>query len=390
MKTFFKNTLISLVTSVLFFSCEKGELLNSEADILGIVLPKNMKVGEAIITNNKVRIPRLTVYREENEIFDREMKSLAPQFVLTSGATISDDGIPRDFSQPRMYTVTSQDGKWKKEYEISFFSKLDTKTFDFTHFTIFETSTKKKYHEFYEIDKITGNTQLIWASGNSGFVLTAKVADPPEAYPTFSIPDGKIGSGVKLVTRSTGVLGSLVGMPIAAGNLFIGNFNVNDALSKPLEATQFGIQTTQGKPLALHLWCKYKPGLEYKDSRGSGLPLTDRPDVYAVVYEPLIDAYGHPEKLNGTNIKTAVNIVSIALLSDELAEQMKVSDIDKDAYRYIEIPFESRQPFEPKKSAAGNYFMTLVFTSSVKGNLFEGAVESAFCVDEVEIICEEN
>ena len=55
------------------------------------------------------------------------------------------------------------------------------------------------------------------------------------------MPEGKEGKCVKLETRLTGSLGALVKMPIAAGNLFIGEFDMTNALSKPLEATRFGI-----------------------------------------------------------------------------------------------------------------------------------------------------
>ena len=43
------------------------------------------------------------------------------------------------------------------------------------------------------------------------------------------------------MTRSTGFFGQIAGMPIAAGNLFIGSFDVNNAMSNPLKATKFGL-----------------------------------------------------------------------------------------------------------------------------------------------------
>jgi len=38
-------------------------------------------------------------------------------------------------------------------------------------------------------------------------------------------------TGFSLVTRSTGFFGQIAGMPIAAGNLFIGSFDVSNAMS---------------------------------------------------------------------------------------------------------------------------------------------------------------
>lgn len=385
-----KKTFI-LFLSFSLFSCEKGELLNAEADILEVVLPKDMKVGKAEISNDKVRIPKLAVYQEDNEILAQQLKSLTPQFTLTPGATISDNGVARDFSQPQRYTVTSEDGKWKKEYEVSFYSTINAKEleFSFTYYDLFETSTKKKYYQFYELDEDVEQKLYVWSSGNGGFALTAKVSDPPESYPTFATLNGKIGSGAQLVTRSTGGLGALVGMPIAAGNLFLGTFEVSSAMSKPLEATQFGIQTGQGKPVSLCLWCKYKPGQEYKDNKGNVLSQTDSPQIYAVLYEPLKDANNNPVKLNGSNVQTADNIVSIAISSIEQANQITENNIETGEYHFIEIPFIDRQPFDPAKQASGKYYITVVFSSSLKGDLFEGAVGSTLYVDEVKLIVEE-
>ena len=67
------------------------------------------------------------------------------------------------------------------------------------------------------------------------------VAKTADDYPTFQIANGKNGKCLSLVTRSTGFFGGLVGMPIAAGNLFIGSFDVNNAMSNPLQATKFGL-----------------------------------------------------------------------------------------------------------------------------------------------------
>ena len=50
-----------------------------------------------------------------------------------------------------------------------------------------------------------------------------------------------IGKCLKLSTRSTGGMGAMMNMPMAAENLFIGTFDTMSALSDPLKATQFGL-----------------------------------------------------------------------------------------------------------------------------------------------------
>jgi hypothetical protein len=196
---------------------------------------------------------------------------------------------------------------------------------------------------------------------------------------------GKIGSGAQLVTRSTGSLGEMMGMPFAAGNLFLGNFELSKATSKPLEATQFGVLTTMNKPEKIGLWCKYHAGDVYKNRDGNVLQMQDKPNIYAVLYEAKIDSENMPIKLNGTNVQSDNSIICIAVLSPLLADYIKVNNIETDDYKYIEIPFEDRLPFDPAKQQAGKYYFTIVFSSSLAGDLFEGAVGSTLCVDEVQI-----
>ncbi|MDR2825069.1 MAG: PCMD domain-containing protein [Prevotellaceae bacterium] len=375
--------LIFILSVLCLFACERGDLLNSEADIIDVILPAQMLTGKPIITNSTVRIPSLALSDADREQFDQQLQHLAPQFVLTEGAKILDADSERDFRQPQQYTVVSQDGKWQKTYEISFFSAVFfAKFFDFSHYEII-TAGLKKYEQFYEI--YNGVKFDVWASGNAGFAITADASAALDAYPTFATENGKVGTGAKLVTRSTGGLGAAVGMPIAAGNLFLGNFELVNAMTKPLEATQFGVQTTQNKPSKIGVYTKYKAGAEYKDKHGNVLQKTDAPNIYAVLYEAKTDANNKPVRLNGTNIMTDDAIVCIAVLSAAQANEIRVNNIDSDACKYIEIPFENRRPFDYQKQQAGKYYFTIVFSSSSNGDLFEGATGSTLCVDEVEI-----
>ena len=388
------HAILILLFGFFLCSCERGELLNSEADILEIILPDSLELGKPIITNDEIRIPKNVLSTADSLILEKQLKSLTPQFILTPGATIADSELARDFSEKQIYWVTSEDKKYRKSYEISFFeSKFNIETFnEYEHgkasfsFGNYEFAPNKPYYRFFEVDS-TETKFYIWDSGNEGFHIANKNA-LAEDYPTSVVSAGKIGTGAKLVTRSTGALGALFGMPIAAGNLFLGHFDVGIATSKPLEATQFGIVTTIHKPNKIGLWAKYEAGAEYKDKAGNVLSTTDTPEIYAVLYEPKKDENGNPIKLDGTNIKTADNIVLIANTTPEHVEGIKVDNIDTYEYKYIEIPFETRKEFETSKQANGDYYITIVFSSSAKGDLFEGAVGSTLCVDEVILITE--
>ena len=95
-----------------------------------------------------------------------------------------------------------------------------------------------KYPVFFERsgDKVI----MDWASGNIGYAILGMAASPEE-YPTAQSADGVIGKCLKLSTRSTGGMGAMMNMPMAAENLFIGTFDTMSALSDPLKATQFGL-----------------------------------------------------------------------------------------------------------------------------------------------------
>jgi hypothetical protein len=164
--------LILFMSIVCLAACQNGTLLNSEADIVNVILPSQMLTGKPVITNNEVRVPSLAITAAQIEQFKEQLLSLEPQFVLTDGAKILDAATPRNFTQPQEYTVVSQDGKWSKTYKFSFVSqRLDTNYFAFSNI-----DTINNYIEFYEL---SGSEKFnIWASGNSGFALTATNVAP--------------------------------------------------------------------------------------------------------------------------------------------------------------------------------------------------------------------
>ena len=53
----------------------------------------------------------------------------------------------------------------------------------------------------------------------------------------------------------------------------------------------------------------------------------------------------------------------------------------------FEIPFVYNREMDYNKLKAYKYRLALVFTSSKGGNVFEGAVGSTLCIDEVEVVC---
>lgn len=383
-----KKLFLYLPFALLFASCIQKEALNAEADIetckilnaKGIVDP-NIK-GNIIIENYKIMaqaIPNI------------DLSALALKVTLTEGATISPDpSVPSDYSVPRNFVVTSQDGAWKKDYVVSIDTSDLATIYNFDDYSLNETG---KYHVFYE--KVQSEhavfNQYIWASGNSGYALTG-MGKTPEAYPTVSVHDIP-GRAVKLETRSTGDFGAMAKMPIAAGNLFLGNFDVSNAMKDALKATLFGLPFGK-EPISFTGSYKFKRGAAFTVVGVDGKPVSpdqarqDACDIYAVLYE---SAGLEKNSLNGNDVLTSEHIVAMARLENPKVYGPE-TDLTKVEYEQFEIAFDyasydGKRPFSPEKSRNYEYNLAVVFTSSVDGAYFAGAVGSTLYVDNVRVIC---
>ena len=255
--------------------CIKNEPLNTEADIVKCILPPGILKSDPLITNNTVLLLILPG--------TAEIDHLAPEFELTPGATIKPkSGTVRDFTTPQTYTVTSEDGQWSKVYTVTV-SQTDIPTvYDFEHWR-----TANKYETPYEVLEPGNEEMNIWASGNAGFAIAAGNAAKPDDFPTFSTTDAYQGKlAAQLVTRSTGKWGALAGMPIAAGNLFIGTFDGSSAMADPLGATHFGLPLGQ-KPVRFLGHYRYISGgnVTGKDGKEIIPVRRDIGQIYAILYE---------------------------------------------------------------------------------------------------------
>ena len=356
MKT--KLVLIYLLLGVILSSCIQKEEANAEADIISCTLPDVTMTTNPIISNNSV-----TIFVGPGT----DIASLAPEFELTPGASINPpSGTERDFNSPQQYTVTAADGIWSKKYTISV---IDTELA--TNYNFEDTLSGKKYYIFVERkdDKVI----MEWASGNAGYALTG-VPKTANDYPTFQIANGRTGKCLSLVTRSTGFFGEMMGMPIAAGNLFIGSFDVNNALTSPLKATKFGLPFRY-VPTYLAGYYKYKSGEQFTEG---GTPVSgkrDICDIYAIMYETTESV----PTLDGTNAFTSPNLVSKARITNAK---------ETNEWTYFKLPFTTLPGkfIDKDKLRNGQYNIAIVFSSSLEGDHFNGAVGSTLLIDEAELI----
>lgn len=374
--------LIAAACLGLFSSCIKEEALNAECDITGVDSVwlnqhRNMLIGRPIITNNHVAF---SIQK------GTDRTQLDPLFLLTPGARLTmqtsegeltANGAMRNFSTPQIYTAHSEDGLWQKDYTVAFNFPQPISRCSFEHYELDPTG---RYHVWYETD--TADTENprrdYWASGNPGYALTG-MGKTATDYPTTSYALGVKGNCVKLVTRDTGGFGQAVGMPIAAGNLFIGEFRTQYAMQYPRRATHFGLQLVGGRPLRMEGYYKYTAGETFTDKDLNVRPeLHDTCDIYAVIYE--VD----PEDfvaLNGDDVLSSERIVSMARIDDpgEPAD-----------WTFFSEPFRAMngKTFDEERLRRDGYAIAIVMTSSRQGAYFEGAVGSTLYVDELHIVWE--
>ena len=347
--------------SLLTAACIREEAPNAEADILTCVVPGDVLKAEPEITNESVT---LTVKS------DADITSLAPEFTLTPGATISPaSGTAFDFTTPQIYTVTSEDRAWTKRYTVRCVVSGVSTEYHFENVTL--EPNNGRYQIFY--DYTERGDSVTWASGNAGFALTG-VAESPQDFPTMQDEAGYSGRCAKLVTRGTGSFGAMLGMPMAAGNLFVGSFDLGSALPDGRAAVRFG-RVFEHVPTYVSGYYKYHSGDSYTVGSEAVSGKRDQCDIYAIFFE----TDDETEYLDGFNRFSHPNLISVARIENQQ---------ETDEWTHFYIPFIARpgKVVDKEKLANGGYRLAIAFTSSINGDVYEGAEGSTLWVDEVEII----
>lgn len=367
----------ALLLSVLFAftSCIQEEALNAECDIIAVKATwletnKDILSGTPVISNNEVRF-----YVKEGTNIET-LKTLDPEFELTPGAIIEKESKIEENGDKGVYmyyNTKSEDRVWGKRYKVSFTIQtvIDIdRAFSFEHF---ELDNGGLYYIWHEEDA-SGTKLDWWASGNEGFLMSNQ-GKTPESFPTTVDPAGFKGCCVRLTTRSTGPFGIMFGKPIAAGNIFIGEFNAKEAALKPLEATRFGLAITPSKPVSLTGYYKYTAGEVFTNANNEIIDEHDTCSIYSVLYE--IDPT-NIKQLNGSNVLSDECIVMVAELTNP-GEPTEWTEFD--------IPYVTRsgKAFDFDKLKNGEYAITVVASSSKGGAFFEGAVGSTLLIDEIKI-----
>ena len=376
----YHQLIVSAIFALALSSCFKDEAPNAECDIIEASLHVDNPTD--IFYNPTDTLVRV-LYTDDNISFSvrrkADLTALAPTFRITDGATISPaSGSVHDFSKgPVIYTVTSEDKEWSRSYKVSFIPVIrtskDTLSFNFEDYHL---DSKGKYYIWCE-EHEDGNMYDDWATGNAGYGLTNGSAGP-EAYPSTVLDEGYEGKGVKLVTCSTGPFGQMVKLPLAAGNLFLGTFDMSIALKTPRLATGFGLPFDK-KPKTFTGYYKYTPGEKFQNKDESIVEgKVDEASVYAILYRNH-DEDGNPVVLNGDNVQTSPLIVAKAIAANI---------VPTDKWTQFTVDFSYLKDFDLDLLENRGYNLAVVFSSSADGAFFQGAIGSTLCIDNVKIICE--
>lgn len=405
---FVYKTVVVAATVLAATSCIQDEALNTECDIITCSFPSEIVVSDPTITNNRVTV---------NVVPDADISKLAPTFTLTEGATISPaSGSVQNFlnadDHTVNYTVTSQDGEWHKTYRVQVVQQLKPSEYLFNKV---ELDPTKKYSIFNEYDE-NGNFLMAWSSGNPGYVMCGEANKAARAaygkdnykdhiwefFPTLAVfPEGTtmktdndnvtsfVNGGkyaqpeyIRLVTRSTGGFGAQVKMPIAAGNIFQGEFDLGSAVSQPREATRFG-EPYNYKPVKLSGEYRYEAGETFTDEKGK--PVVGRTDIfsiYAIFFESDDDVKFIDSNVHYNDFMHP-NMVALANLTD--AHETGLGDDDWVKFE-IEFDYDKyKKAVNADLLAKGVYRLGIVIASSAEGDYFRGAVGSTLDVRNIKV-----
>ena len=371
---------ISLVMTTLCTSCFGDEPDGCEADIEVVTLHVSNPEDFFFQATDSMQV----VFSTDSVVTfavrgGADVSALSPVLTLSPGATVEPaSGSTHDFSQgPVIYTVTSEDGKWQRRYRVNVVPTMvtvtDTLRFDFEHYEL-ETATQRYYMWHNTLpDGSLGND---WATANAGYRISMSTAAPMD-YPTTPLAQGYDGAAVCLMTRDTGPFGRMANKRLAAGNMFLGTFDIRIAMSDHLHATRFGIPFTD-RPDRFTGYYTFEPGPTVQDFYGNPIVgRTDSADVYAVFYRNH-DAAGNEVVLYGDNVLSSDLIVAVAEL-DYVAPTSQWTAWD--------VKFEYREEVDEQLLANRGYSLAIVFSSSSAGGDFIGAIGSRLCVDKVRLIC---
>ena len=401
-----KTSFVTFAAAVLLLaSCIPPEDPNTECDIEAVSL--HLETPTEIFYHDYDTMQTVISTETDIQFIIRSyvnVGSLPTTLRVTEGASVfikSEDGtdVPFvngslvDYSNEKVqrFHIVSEDKAWDRNYNISVVHEAPSDGYLSFDFEVYSLDPSGKYYIWEAPDVFTDGQ---WKNGNPGFKISKSTAKPMD-YPSTPVagggPDGS--DCVKLETCDTGPFGRMVNMRLASGSMFNGIFDVGNALTDALKATQFGTPY-QHKPVMLRAWLRFEAGSVFQDRDGSTIEgVVDEPDVYIVFYRNE-DAEGNRVQLDGNDVLSSPYIVGLGRLPHNYnadgTDQLSATPIHglTSEWQEVTIPIQYREELDPDVLQNKGYSLIIGFASSWGGAHFKGAIGSKFFIDNVQLFCE--
>lgn len=279
-------------------------------------------------------------------------------------------GDVADFSQPVSITVTAENGLSQVYSIIAKLSQAEIQLNNSNFQDWYEVSGTKTYYE-----PGLSKEETIWGTGNPGVITLGS----PNVNPMGS------SDNVYAILKTVELpLGAFLSQGIGAGSMFTGFFKLN--LSNPIASAKFGTPYS-ARPASFKIKYKYSPGPVVKngklitlpaakDSCDIGIILTDRSEE---PYKQVAVAWFRSGAIVTEWKEINVEFKYGELSAPEYYERPKdVYILENGADRLVQVVYGSG---EEKPT-----HITVVFSSSHRGDFFEGAPGSELFVDDLELI----
>jgi len=357
-----RQLIFSILVALSFTSCIRDEALNPEADILSLNFPANSLRTDSVEIYNDyiIAYPKPNVNLRDSDIIHIE---------VTKGATYR--RIANTVINDTLFyvDVTSESKEYTKRYAI-------IESGNFPENFGFETWIKPSSSFQYENPR---ETSLLWYSSNNGAAIAWNRAnEPASGYPVRKINiNGSTAVELRTMDGPGEIAGGITYIPCLAGSLYLGGFNPLTGLTNPLRSTLFGVPFNSGKPTRLTGYYIYKEGTaDFINSDGStNKEKRDNCSIYAILYKTDKNA----QYLYGDNVADSPNIIARAEIKEEDIRQ-------EDEFVYFDVEFDYNSfhvPFSWDELYNNKYKLTIVFSSSKRGQHYEGRPGSTLIVDNI-------
>ena len=313
---------------------------------------------------------------------NEQLSTLAPTFTISQGAVVDkQSGTEQDFTQPVVYTVTSEDGIVRKQYTVAVVGKEKDINLDAWTTVKSETSGSTESYETPVGRFGTSNPGLMTIND-----MISSAGLSPLEYPVKPI-EGKEGKAAQVKTIYTFI--SIGGMDfnaamaglipyVTSGSLFTGSFETD--MGNPLNSTKFGIPFV-GEPVTLSGWYKYTPGPVYYDNKNQIVSdKVDECSIYAVLYEEALDKDGNNIVLTGDykDKEAYIGTSSRVVMRAALENGGEVKDWTEFTASFNLLKDKT---YDPSKK----YYLAVVCASSAEGDYYQGAPGSTLIVDNLKV-----